>query len=481
MKKNVFLLISLGLVSAWLFSACGTTKPSTVTIVQPANAELEQLKAKTIVASQGSATYTIEGESEDVVYVDTGAGNITIEAEEGKTYVIVDDDDSYERRLRMFDDPQYTITINLDWQDREMWNYTMYYPYSPHYLWRSNWYTSAWMYPYYGSWYNPWYYSWHYSIYNPWCYGYHHHHHNYGWSHSNGWNAHRPNYYAHSYSPDRRSSPARYDNSRRDNNSRAVASNRNPQVRQIAGSTRGTETTARPGNTGRGQTANVDRKVVSSRERNTGATRGTGITNNRGTGATTAIGTRPTGTRNPGTRETGITNNNNRGAGNNSTAIGRGRSTETRAVTPNKGARNTQTYTRPESAGRSNYNQGNSSRPSSSGDRKMTTPSSSRNNHQSPASASQRRNDNNSAVRKNDNNNRSSNSNSNNNNNSYRQSSSNNNSSSSSSSSYRPSSSSSSSSSGSRSGGSSSSSSGSSSSGGGGSSRGGGGSSGGRR
>ena len=474
MKKNVFLLISLGLVSAWLFSACASTQPSTVTIVQPANAELEQLRVKTTVATQTATAVTID--DENVVYIETSDGDV-IEAESGKTYVFVDEDDSYERRMRMFDDPRYTVTVNLGWSDwyYDNWYYSaMYNPYYvSSYRWGFSWYTPSWMYPAYSMWYNPWYYSWHYPHYNPWCYGHHHHHHNYGWNHNHGWNTHRPNHYAYSHSPDRRSSYSAYDNSRRDNNSRTVASNRNPQVRQIAGSTRGTGATARPGNTGRGQTANVDRKVVSSRERNTGATRGTGITNNRGTGATTAIGTRPTGTRNPGTRETGITNNNNRGAGNNSTAIGRSRSTETRAVTPNKGVRNTQTYTRPESAGRSNYNQGNSSRPSSLDNKRTTTPSSSRDSYQSSGNANQRRNDNNSAVRKNDNNNnnRSSNSNSNNSNNSYRQSSSNNNSSSSSS--ARPSSSSSS---GNRGGGSSS-----SSSGGGGSSRGGGGSSGGRR
>ena len=112
--------------------------------------------AEVATPSPAKTAYTPDETGYDVVYIDADTNSVYIDAEPGKTYVIADDEDSYERRLRMFDDPQYTVTINLGWNDP--WYYgSMYYPYY-YRPWR---YYSPFSYYTWGydPWYSPYYYS----------------------------------------------------------------------------------------------------------------------------------------------------------------------------------------------------------------------------------------------------------------------------------------------------------------------------------
>ncbi len=94
----------------------------------------------------------------ETIYVgDTNLVNISYDP--NITYSIVDDDESYEARLRKFDSPTYTVNINLDNNYYPWWdiNFGWYRPYGI--TWGTGWYNPWWG-PYY-SWYGPrWWNSW---------------------------------------------------------------------------------------------------------------------------------------------------------------------------------------------------------------------------------------------------------------------------------------------------------------------------------
>ena len=116
---------------------------------------LQNLQERTTstVAQQGGYSSYIPSTDTRTVYV--GENNeVNIDARPGVTYKIVDDQESYEARLRKFDSPFYSINIDI------------YDPY-PWYGYRYGHYS-----PYWGSWYGNWGYRW-----------YNH----YGW-HTPGWN-----------------------------------------------------------------------------------------------------------------------------------------------------------------------------------------------------------------------------------------------------------------------------------------------------
>lgn len=111
---------------------------------------------------------------------------VTIQYNPNVTYSIMDDDESYEARLRKFDSPTYTVNISFG----GFWEDPWYSPWWGGYYdrwYRPSWITwgAGWYNPYYGyyyswwgprwgvgySWYNGWYvgaYGW----YDPWYYGY---------------------------------------------------------------------------------------------------------------------------------------------------------------------------------------------------------------------------------------------------------------------------------------------------------------------
>lgn len=238
--KATFNTLLFASTAIWLFGACAISntstpsayddiyyRPSTARQAETSgngatNAELEQLKAKTQTATgqPAPATYTLAESGDDVVYISADTNSIYVEAEPNKTYVIVDDDDSYERRLRMFDDPRYTVTINLEWNDP--------------------WYNS-WYYPYY---YRPWNY---YSYYDPWLrwsaydywwhgglYGYYGHYWYHPYHYYPSYYYPHYNYYAHSgYYPNRYARGAGISSMRSPMavGSRSASSSRAPSVR----------------------------------------------------------------------------------------------------------------------------------------------------------------------------------------------------------------------------------------------------------
>ncbi len=193
--KNNFYILLVAVATMGIFNACGSTQsasyayddiyytPRAGTVIQAApayNEELTALKAKTSAAAltYGSDTLAL---GDDVVYLHADTNAMYITADPEKTYVIVDDNDSYERRLRMFDDPRYSITITYEYNDP--WYYdSWYYPYNYYYSWYrpyyygwSSWYWRPYYYDYWG-WYYPGYsWGWH-----GW-YGWHGHHHGHHW------------------------------------------------------------------------------------------------------------------------------------------------------------------------------------------------------------------------------------------------------------------------------------------------------------
>lgn len=179
--------------------------------------QLNQLQ-KTTYRAIGSNTNN--NQIVETVYVgDTN--QVDIQYNPNVDYSIVDDDESYEARLRKFDSPTYTVNITLSdyWDDSyyNPWWGSNYGWYRPNWItWGSGWYNPYWGYyyswygprwgmsfgwdPWYYGWNDPWYYGWH----DPWRYNY------YGWYDpwygggywGPGYNErpHRPGYYP---APDR--------------------------------------------------------------------------------------------------------------------------------------------------------------------------------------------------------------------------------------------------------------------------------------
>lgn len=187
-------------------------------------AEATGLQAKTYRALNESNTTSTASRRDQVsssssngtqtIYVgDTN--QVNIQYDPNVTYSIMDDDESYEARLKKFDSPTYTVNISFGgfWEDpwyspwwggyydrwyRPNWItwgtgwYNPYYGYyyswmGPRwnigYSWYNGWYAGVygWNDPWYGGWYGGWYDPWYYGgIYNPW---YHDHH----WGHNGGW------------------------------------------------------------------------------------------------------------------------------------------------------------------------------------------------------------------------------------------------------------------------------------------------------
>lgn len=122
--------------------------------------KLQSATAQSLNNTSKGNSYNSQTNVETIFVGDTNA--INIDYDPRITYSIVDDDESYESRLRKFDSPTYTI--NIEWNDP--W-------YNP---WWGTWYRPYWS-TWGTAWYNPWwgnYYSWWGPSYSPW----------YGWG---GW------------------------------------------------------------------------------------------------------------------------------------------------------------------------------------------------------------------------------------------------------------------------------------------------------
>jgi hypothetical protein len=234
------------------------------------------------------------------------------------------DADSYERKLRMFDDPHYTVEIDMGYNYG--WGYPYYgwdYPYYGSWGWHAGWY---------GGWYSPWYRPWgwgwgypHYwydSWYGGYFGGYYGGYYGGGW-YNNPWHYDNRNY---TYAAGR-GSGLRYSGSSYARNS--VRSSSDRTTRSSSSVQRSSNTVSRSSNVTRIDNTASGNVSRSSYNRN-------GATNNRGN-SVDAYSTRSR-----------ISNQ----AGQNSSSRGTAATT-----TPRE---NTQVYTRP-STGRSSYNEGSRS------------------------------------------------------------------------------------------------------------------------
>ena len=168
MKKAIIIPIMLGL----FLSSCGTaTKYASVTFDDAVyqkpgsnkyvvvdtrqDQELTQLREKTHNSEQA----IINGKIVEPLYADE-YGNVEVNLDEEKSYIILNPGESFEERLKKFDAPDFRITINMSsiW---DLMNDPWGYYWSP-YSWRV-----------YGRMYGYHYYSpFNHPYYNPWSYGF---------------------------------------------------------------------------------------------------------------------------------------------------------------------------------------------------------------------------------------------------------------------------------------------------------------------
>ncbi|MDD2823763.1 MAG: hypothetical protein WC377_06715 [Bacteroidales bacterium] len=216
--------------------------------------EAEQLRSETIALARQ------EGTRVETVYTDPD-GVVDIEIEPGTKYLVMHStDDSYARKLEMFDDQEddFSLTINLTYAP-DM------YPY----------YSAPWLSGWYNSWFRPWYSPWYryshiyryrpfYGMFDPWYfspygnympYDWYHHYYSwyyndfyYGWPYAYGYMGYGgyPWGYAHNnYRPGPDTPYRERENLRRIAPERQIASNNvrsggsyrrtNPQIDQISG------------------------------------------------------------------------------------------------------------------------------------------------------------------------------------------------------------------------------------------------------
>lgn len=177
MKNNI--LFALLACSLFLFS-CGTmtrtaqnTQPGFVNSIYYTPDQAEELAYNQSKAEleeiQKATTSFLDGNRQTIYIGDTNV--VDIDYNPSYTYSIVDDQESYEARLRKFDSPVYTVNIEWDQTNYYDWyNWNNWYSHS-HWGWYNPWYRySSWYNPWYrySSWYNPWYCGYGYGWYDPW-------------------------------------------------------------------------------------------------------------------------------------------------------------------------------------------------------------------------------------------------------------------------------------------------------------------------
>ena len=205
MKNNLLLIL---LAASAFISSCGTMSksahntssgfvnsiyytpdPQKISDYNQSKAQLGELQNQTsdyLDKRSESMSYTGKGITQTIFVGDTNV--VDIDYNPNYTYSIMDDDESYEARLRKFDSPVYTI--NIEWNDpyyyewdfwhRPYWatvGTTWYNPwwggyyswYGPSWNWHS-WHNRHWYHPCYSSaWYDPWYDPWYgHGWYDPW-------------------------------------------------------------------------------------------------------------------------------------------------------------------------------------------------------------------------------------------------------------------------------------------------------------------------
>lgn len=129
--------------------------------------DLQQRTTNATEASTANSYYDATTGTKNIYVGDNNEVNITYNP--GVTYTIMDDQESYEARLRKFDSPFYTI--NIDFNYNSPW-YSHSYPwYSYTYPWYSYGWYPGWRHSWYNSWYRPgwgWYDPFYDPFYDPW-------------------------------------------------------------------------------------------------------------------------------------------------------------------------------------------------------------------------------------------------------------------------------------------------------------------------
>ena len=211
-----------GYTNSIYYASSDAVPSSSQEVAQPATPvyqsteDVKQLQKRT-VASFTTNSNAYSNAYQDTIYV--GDENIVnVEYNPETNYVIVDDDESYEARLKKFDSPTYVVNVVVDpfdlaWYNPFNWNYPYYryrYGYHSSFYW-NDWYTWRW-----GGW-DPWGYGWNYwDRYYSWGW-------NWAWNWGWGWHDpwyyggyyHRPYYHSHWYDRNwyhrpNRFSPGRY-------------------------------------------------------------------------------------------------------------------------------------------------------------------------------------------------------------------------------------------------------------------------------
>lgn len=219
MKNTNLFLAALGSV---ILTSCGSSYVASqssggftngIYYTESGSGNVERVRSSNELSDLQSRTkksiYNSGNNTQTIFIGDTNVVDLTVRSDYNYTYRIVDDDESYEARLRKFDSPVYNINIQIDngWDDwflaydRYAWRYNPWYSPSWGWYWRSSWWAAH-------TWYSPaWY--WNDFWFDAWYgypypyYGYHRHwwpgyapvppHHNHWWDtpHFTG----RPRYY----------------------------------------------------------------------------------------------------------------------------------------------------------------------------------------------------------------------------------------------------------------------------------------------
>jgi hypothetical protein len=362
------------------------------------DSDINRLRNKT---KESNAVF-INGKLVEPVYANE-KGEVNINLEQEKTYIILQEGESFEDRLTMFDSPNYNINITFStWDFYNPWYWDMYYIPRPGYRFGGS--------LYYHPWYNPWYRPWYSPVYsywgfynNPWYWGWNRHFY-WGWEmdHYMGWNSggywwprhphtsHRDRYYGI------RENPRRSDNYYRNQGAQSGGSyRRDGRVEQIRGGNENIQSNSnRSESLYRRDSRRNDSRVRTTYQTQSNIERTNGESiDRRGSGGTTMRRESGTTSRNSGNQQVNSNRNSNRSTTYrpSSTSTARRSSIESNRSgqsTTQRSSGNVSTQSR---SSYSRSNSGNSSTATRSSSSSTTTSSSSRSSSTSSSSSSSSR------------------------------------------------------------------------------------------
>lgn len=179
MKNRLFILTALVLI----LGSCATprkyaansfedpiynsSRSTTVVVAKGPKERTERTEIKELREKTKQKRFIVDGKIVEAAYADE-QGNVQIDALPGKTYIVLEEGESFEERLNKFESPTYTININhniFDYADPWFWAeyynplYPYYYYYGYHYGYpyyinpfRSYYMSWGWPFYHYNSW-----------------------------------------------------------------------------------------------------------------------------------------------------------------------------------------------------------------------------------------------------------------------------------------------------------------------------------------